>query len=299
LINKKIVNDEVGMRIQIVVLLAVLLSACSTSVQLPKIGAAKDGRPASSVDVSKIPNAKPGPVVRTRAGNAPKYTVLGKTYRVLPSSDGYRRRGEASWYGTKFHGRRTANGEVYNMFAMTAAHTTLPIPSYVRVTHVANGRSIIVRINDRGPFHGNRIIDLSYAAAKKLDIIATGFATVDVVDVTPTENNGFALPIDAGDGIESNEKLSQVIPSSISLQNSKEVYLQLGAFQQSQSAETLRFKVSEILPHAVNVIAGKDELHRVFVGPFNNPQQIASIQDLLRQIGLSGGHMVHDGIRND
>jgi rare lipoprotein A len=287
------------MRFHIIVLLTLVLSACSTSVKSPKIDSSQDGRPARSVDVNKIPNAKPAPVVRTRAGNAPQYTVLGKTYRVLPSSDGYSRRGEASWYGTKFHGRRTANGEVYNMFAMTAAHPTLPIPSYVRVTHVANGRSIIVRINDRGPFHGNRIIDLSYAAAKKLGIIATGFATVDVVDVTPTENNNFASSSETYDVVELNQAPSLIISNSDSLQDSKEIYLQLGAFQQYQGAESLRNKVSAVLPHAVNVIAGRDKLHRVFVGPLSNPQQVASTQNLLRQKGLSQGHVVHDGITNE
>jgi rare lipoprotein A len=287
------------MRLQIIVLLAALLSACSTSLPIPKIVSLKDGRPASSVDVTKIPNAKPAAVVRTRAGNAPQYTILGKTYRVLTSSDGYRSRGEASWYGTKFHGRRTANGEVYDMFAMTAAHTTLPIPSYVRVTHVANGRSIIVRINDRGPFHGNRIIDLSYAAAKKLGMIETGFAIVDVVDVTPTENTSVASPAFINNGIERNIQPVLPMTNSLQLQNQMDVYLQLGAFQQYQSAETLRNKVSTVLSHAVNVIAGKDNLHRVFVGPFNNPQQVASIQDLLREIGVSEGHIVPEGIANN
>jgi rare lipoprotein A len=287
------------MRLQIIVLLAALLSACSTSLPIPKMVSLKDGRPASSVDVTKIPNAKPAAVVRTRAGNAPQYTILGKTYRVLTSSDGYRSRGEASWYGTKFHGRRTANGEVYDMFAMTAAHTTLPIPSYVRVTHVANGRSIIVRINDRGPFHGNRIIDLSYAAAKKLGMIETGFAIVDVVDVTPTENTSVASPAFINNGIERNIQPVLPMTNSLQLQNQMDVYLQLGAFQQYQSAETLRNKVSTVLSHAVNVIAGKDNLHRVFVGPFNNPQQVASIQDLLREIGVSEGHIVPEGIANN
>ena len=287
------------MRFQIVVLLAVLISACSTPYQTPQIGTPKDGRPTNTVDVSKIPNAKPAPVVRTRAGNAPEYTVLGKTYRTLPTSDGYQRRGEASWYGTKFHGRRTANGEVYNMFGMTAAHKTLPIPSYVRVTHVANGRSIVVRINDRGPFHGNRIIDLSYAAAKKLDVIATGVAIVDVVDVTPAERNVAASAIAAGNINKLKLEPTQAMPSDVAPQNQKDVYLQLGAFKQYQSAENLRDKVAMVLSKPINVVAGRDKLHRVFVGPFNSPQQVASSQNLLKQRGLSEGHIVPEGIRNN
>ncbi len=288
------------MHFQIIVLLAVVLSACSTSRQITQVSAVKDGRPARSVDVTKIPNAKPSAVVRTRAGNAPKYTILGKTYRVLTTSEGYRKRGVASWYGTKFHGRRTANGEVYNMFAMTAAHTTLPIPSYVRVTHVANGRSIIVRINDRGPFHDNRIIDLSYAAAKKLGVIETGVAIVDVIDVTPIEKNILAVEsIGTANVFKLNAGSAEAIPSALSAPNQKDVYIQLGAFQQYQSAKALSNKVAAILSHTVNVVAGKDKLHRVFVGPVNSPQQLASIQNLLKQQGLSEGHVIRDGTGNN
>ncbi len=289
------------MRFQWIVFLVVLLSACSTPTSIPVLKPSQDGRPARTVDVSAIPDAKPAPVVRTRAGNAPKYTVLGKTYRVLPSSHGYKERGEASWYGTKFHGRRTANGEVYNMFAMTAAHKTLPIPSYVRVTHVGNGRSIVVRINDRGPFHGNRIIDLSYAAAKKLGVIATGVARVDVVDVTPTGKSVAATPAPAPAPTSNTRDTvpAPVAPSLSSANAQGDVYLQLGAFQQSQSAESLRDKIAGVLSQAVNVITGRDKLHRVFVGPFNNRQQVVGVQGLLRQRGLSQGHIVQNDIRNN
>ncbi len=292
----------VDMRFYVITLLVVLLSACSAPNRIPVLKPSQDGRPAQTVDVSTIPDARPAPVVRTRAGNAPKYTVLGKTYRVLPSSHGYKERGEASWYGTKFHGRRTANGEVYNMFAMTAAHKTLPIPSYVRVTHVGNGRSIVVRINDRGPFHGNRIIDLSYAAAKKLGVIATGVAQVDVVDVTPTNGgrNTASVPVPAS--VTDNRNIPSVpaVTSSVaSASSSGDVYLQLGAFQQPKSAETLRDKIAGVVSHAVNVIIGRDKLHRVFVGPFNSRQQVVGIQSLLRQRGLSQGHIVQNDIRNN
>jgi len=164
------------------VLVLCILYGCSTNAP---VVVQRDGGPTQDVDVSHVPDATPAPVVRTIAGNKSPYTVLGKTYRLLPDSKGYQQRGEASWYGTKFHGRRTANGEVYDMFAMTAAHKTLPIPSYVRVTNVNNGLSVVVRINDRGPFHGDRIIDLSYAAAKKLGFAGQGFTVVDLQDVTP------------------------------------------------------------------------------------------------------------------
>lgn len=285
------------MRFQVVVLLAVLLSACAAPINVPQIGSSSDGRPANSVDVSKIPNAQPAPVVRTRAGNAPQYTVLGKTYRVLPDSYGYQKRGEASWYGTKFHGRRTANGEVYNMFGMTAAHKTLPIPSYVRVTHVGNGRSIIVRINDRGPFHGNRIIDLSYAAAKKLGVIATGVALVDVVDVTPSARGSSVTS--RSNETKSLREPAQLVPDIVSPRAKNEIYLQLGAFQQQQSAEALRSKASTVATQSVDVVTGSDNLHRVFVGPISSPQEVLRVQYLLRQKGLSEGHIAQSSTRNN
>ncbi|QTF91452.1 septal ring lytic transglycosylase RlpA family protein, partial [Halomonas sp. BM-2019] len=127
-----------------------------------------DAYPLDPPDVSQIPDAVPRSEPPSRGGNRPTYEVWGKTYRVLPDARGYARQGTASWYGEKFHGYATSNGEIYDMYKMTAAHRSLPLPSYVRVTSQENGRSVIVRVNDRGPFHNNREIDLSYAAAARL-----------------------------------------------------------------------------------------------------------------------------------
>ena len=123
----------------------------------------------------------------TRAGNAPSYTINGVKYRTRTSAEGYSKVGIASWYGKPFHGRKTANGETYDMYKMTAAHPTLPIPSYVKVTNQNNGKSVIVRINDRGPFVDNRIIDLSLAAAHRLDMVDKGLARVRVTAITAGE----------------------------------------------------------------------------------------------------------------
>lgn len=259
-------------------LVSLLLASCSSFVREPQ-----DGPPARAVDVSRIPNAQPAPVVRTRAGNAGRYTVLGKTYQTLSESRGYRERGVASWYGTKFHGRRTANGEVYDMFAMTAAHKTLPIPSYVRVTHVGNGRSIIVRINDRGPFHDNRIIDLSYVAARKLGVDATGTALVDVVDVTPGSSNQVSSAV-----------ASPSVSSTESLAANTSWYIQLGAFSQQQKAINLKARVSQILMESVSVVAGGDNLHRVIVGPIADQQKIPALQRSLKQSGLDSGYVTRE-----
>jgi len=163
-----------------VVLTAVLLNGCST---LSK----HDGPPSFYVDAKKVPNAVPKIEPLSRIGNKPYYTVFGHRYGVLKSSYHYNEVGVASWYGTMFHARRTSNGERYNMLAMTAAHKTLPLPTYVEVTNLKNHQKIIVKINDRGPFEGNRLIDLSYVAAKKLGMLGHGTTLVRVKSIDPRD----------------------------------------------------------------------------------------------------------------
>ncbi len=145
----------------------------------------RDGAPWWDVDVSRIPDAVPMP--HYGAVKANPYTVLGKTYYPLSDSRRYQAVGTASWYGTKFHGQATANGEAYDLYGMTAAHKTLPLPSYVRVTNLDNGKSVILRVNDRGPFYSDRVIDLSFAAAKKLGYAEVGTARVKVEGIDPYE----------------------------------------------------------------------------------------------------------------
>ncbi len=137
------------------------------------------------IDFSTIPDATPRREPRGKYGNKSPYIVNGKTYTLLSDARGYQARGIASWYGEKFQGHRTSSFEPYDMYAMTAAHATLPIPSYVRVTHLGNHRSVVVRINDRGPFHDGRIIDLSWAAAHKLGYAMQGTAPVMVEAIVP------------------------------------------------------------------------------------------------------------------
>lgn len=157
--------------------LTTLLSSCSH--------VRRDGPPNFYVDESKIPNAVPKPEPLAKYGNMKQYYVAGKCYRVMKSSKHYSATGVASWYGTLFHSRKTSSGERYNMLAMTAAHKTLPLPTYVRVTNLKNHREIIVKVNDRGPFKSNRIIDLSYVAAKKLGMMGRGTAYVRVTAIDP------------------------------------------------------------------------------------------------------------------
>ena len=169
-------------------LLAALLVACATKRPIPPSGPSPDGYPdAGHVPQSAhaMPDAVPVAQPRSRYGNPKTYEVMGERYFVLNSAEGYKESGRASWYGTKFHGKRTSSGEPYDMYQMTAAHKTLPLPTYVRVTRKSNGRSVFVKVNDRGPFHTGRIIDLSYAAASRLDLLKEGSAEVEVEALDP------------------------------------------------------------------------------------------------------------------
>ena len=161
-------------------LLTLLLAGCSTMAPEPS-----DGPGRTIEDPMAIPDAIPEHAPRSRYGNPEQYEVFGRTYRVMDSAEGHRERGIASWYGSKFHGRRTSSGEPYDMYAMTAAHKHLPLPVWVEVRHLENNQRIVVKVNDRGPFADNRIIDLSYAAAAKLGMLETGTAPVEIRTLTP------------------------------------------------------------------------------------------------------------------
>ena len=163
-------------------ILVLSLAACSSGRYSMREDAYPDGAPA---DLMAVPDAVPKVEPRSRGGNARQYEVRGKTYFVMNSADGYKEKGGASFYGQKFHGHLTSNGETYDMYAMSAAHKTLPLPTYVRVTRLDNGKSVVLRVNDRGPFHPGRIIDLSYTAAVKLDMLGSGVAQVEVVALDP------------------------------------------------------------------------------------------------------------------
>jgi rare lipoprotein A len=167
--------------------LVFLLAACSSTP--PRSGGYyKDDGPDANppANLAAIPDAVPRSEPLHKYANRP-YEVFGKKYVPLASVQPFSQRGTASWYGKRFHGQKTSSGETYDMYKMTAAHPTLPIPSYARVTHVANGKSVVVRINDRGPFHGGRIIDLSYVAAYKLGYVGAGSAQVQVEALVPGE----------------------------------------------------------------------------------------------------------------
>jgi len=256
-----------------IVLIAVFNNACMNS-------AIEDSAPTHvPLNVMAVADAVPKYEKRTRAGNPVEYKVLGKHYTVLAQSEGYKKTGVASWYGEKFHGRKTSNGEIYNMYAMTAAHKTLPIPSYVRVTNLKNKRKVVVRINDRGPFHDNRIIDLSYTAAVKLGIQQTGTGLVEVE----------ALGFDSAEAIEKKiSLLAEEVQQTV-------FFLQIGAFNHSKNAADLQGKlttaaiVSTRVQHVKNAGNG---LYKVQVGPLYSEQQAKQESDKLAQIGFTSPLLV-------
>ena len=230
-------------------------------------------------DILAIPDAVPRPEPRSAAGNPPFYEVFGQRYFVLESAVGFRERGVASWYGPGFHAERTSNGEPYDMYQMTAAHRTLPLPSYVRVTHLGNGRSVIVRVNDRGPFKDDRVIDLSYTAAAKLGMLESGTALVEVEALTPGASGAGAAVGAAG------------TPSATPL------YVQAGAFGVADNAERLaaRLRSEGVEPVFVRADAVSGQpLYRVRVGPIADVTTYDRVVARLRALGVAEPRLALD-----
>ena len=266
-----------------VCVLASLMVACASK---PSFNEQRDSAPKNPRDVSAVKDAVPAPVRRTIAGNKSPYTVLGKTYTLLPESRGYKEQGLASWYGQKFHGRNTSNGEVYDMYAMTAAHKTLPIPSYVKVTNLDNGRSIVVRVNDRGPFHADRIIDLSYAGAVKLDFLNRGTARVEVEDVTPSVVTNLSY-LRASPLPELNNP-----KAAADATDQTSAYLQLGAFSSRSGANYLSDQLAGVVDLPI-IIVSTNGLYRVMAGPLNTQTIEANTQRVLVDSGFDAGYVVN------
>lgn len=249
-----------------------------------------------------IPNAAPRIEPHAPANMRP-YTVLGKSYTPLSENQPFRQTGTASWYGKKFHGRKTANGEIYDMYAMTAAHPTLPLPSYARVTRPKTGQSIIVRINDRGPFHSNRIIDLSYVAAAKLGLIGPGSGTVIVEAITHDDIRTGTYLADTNQPDELEAFIKEAEPRRLTTVDSRQtppppntlspiagdviphIYLQFGAFKNAESATRLAEHInSEIgsLDTRDAHIEPANDLFRVQMGPYPSREDALSAAQLIQ-----------------
>jgi rare lipoprotein A len=235
--------------------------------------------PGEHRDVSQVPNAVPRVEARSRGGNPSTYVVLGKRYYTLQDSKNFVERGIASWYGRKFHGRKTSNGEVYDMYTMSAAHKKLPIPTYVKVTNLENGRSVIVRVNDRGPFHENRVIDLSYAAASRIGMLGKGTALVEVRAIDPS------APKPATATRVAHKPPSGTKPGSASPQ----IFLQAGAFSSSENAERLRNRLQQGLARSVRVTpvsTASGAVHRVQVGPLASVEAADTVTAQMHEVGI-------------
>lgn len=247
-----------------VLLLALALAACSSTPTQRSGGYYQDDGPPAKppADLGNTPDAVPRVEQFHRFANRP-YTALGRRYTPMTEDRPYRARGLASWYGRQFHGSRTSSGEIYDMFAASAAHTTMPIPSYARVTNTRSGASVIVRVNDRGPFKSDRVIDLSYAAAVRLGIVSAGIGEVDVVRLTFDDIRALR-----------GEALPPAAPAAAAQGDPGRWSVQLGAFQTHANADALRARAAVLLQQASGVdtaarvprVESDGSIFRVLVG---------------------------------
>jgi rare lipoprotein A len=262
-------NTQTALRL--LPLLAVAIAGCvSAPPQRPQ---APTPQAPSPTEIEKIPDPVPRAEPRSARGNPPFYEVMGKRYFVMADSAGYVERGIASWYGPGFHAASTSNGERYDMYAMTAAHKTLPLPCYVQVTNLKNGKSVVVRVNDRGPFKEGRIIDLSYTAAAKLDMLKDGTTFVEVRALTP-ETNERPAPATASD-----------------------LFVQAGAFSSEANAASLleRLRAQGVQ----NGFVRRDDvngraLYRVRIGPLPNVDEFDRLVAQLKSLGLADARLAAD-----
>jgi rare lipoprotein A len=260
------------------VFIAATLSACGTVPEMTRREPV-DSAPRHAVDVSAIPDAVPRVEPFSKYGNPASYQVGYQRYYVLRDNAGYAERGIASWYGTKFHGKRTSSGEPYDMLAMTAAHKTLPLPTYAQVTNLRNGRTVVVKINDRGPFKDNRLIDLSYAAAIKLGIAADGTGLVEVRAIDPLN-------------YRARQKSAATAP-----QGGANLFLQVGAFSNAENAERLRSRLGSSGRGDVRVVrteVDRRTLYRVRIGPIANVDEADRMSRELAMLGHDESRIVID-----
>ena len=286
----------------ILTLLTFLLAGCG-SVNAPssggsQAGSSQNGRysisqdraPSGVLDPARIRAVVPEPLNRTMAGNRSPYTVNGRSYRVMATEEGFQQTGLASWYGEKFHGHLTSNGEIFDMYQVSAAHTSLPIPSFARVTNLENQRSIIVRVNDRGPFHNDRILDLSFAAAYQLGFANQGTALVHVESIVPGQQN---VLLASGAEQSAGSSASGAADSLLAR------YLQAGAFSDLRAAQRLSERLQAITSRPVFIRSvqaenGRQQLHRVRVGPISDPGEIQRITDMMVAADLGEPFMIQE-----
>lgn len=277
-------------------IMILLLSGCSTTApeSSSRYQIHQDRAPDGDFDVGNLVDAVPRYEEPRTAGNMRQYTVWGKRYSVMSSNEGYVERGIASWYGEKFHGHKTSNGETFDMYAMSAAHKSLRIPGYARVTNLDNGRSVIVRVNDRGPFHDDRLIDLSYAAAKKLGYQGKGTAPVEVAAITVRPDGSMTL---AGEAFSGTSEGAATAASAGNTEEDRALFVQLGSFGSRSPAEQLSARVRSVSDQPVRIRAvdtGGGRFHRVQVGPFDSEGDAKDAQNALQARGFGQSILLTD-----
>jgi rare lipoprotein A len=253
-----------------------VLSGCSIATRRPPPNAPPELVPPPPANVDTTGDAVPRHEPRSAHGNPPFYKVLGKRYVVLATEDGYLERGVASWYGPTFHGEKTSNGEKYDMYGMTAAHKTLPLPCYARVTNLKNGKSIVVRINDRGPFVANRLIDLSYTAALKLDMLKEGTTLVEVKALTIQEPDDLTRSAEAP-------------PPAL--------YVQVGAFADQANAQRVLDRLHTGGLSGAFILSppnGQPPLYRVRLGPVSSVPEFDQLAARLKGLGYPDARLATD-----
>jgi rare lipoprotein A len=278
-----------------VVAVSLLLHACGGGViprvSLPNPSPNPDqdrGPRPGTVDVSSIPDAVPRDEPRSKYGNPASYVVNGRTYHVMNSSKGFTERGIASWYGEKFHGRRTSSGETYDMYGMTAAHKSLPLPTYAEVTNLQTGKRIVVKVNDRGPFHDNRVIDLSYTAASKLGILGKGTGLVEVraIDTSYVASNAPARTMPAAPL----EAPVEAVAIPVVRAGSAGFYIQVGAFSQLANAQKMYDKLGALANTLTNISEAQvngSRIYRVRIGPI---EDVTLADRIVNELGSLGIH---------
>jgi len=289
---------------------AALLAACGQKTVRPKAPPTLDHKPAPAAkpakpgsrysqehdtapasppkDLDAVPQPRPRAEPRSRYGNKSPYTVLGRTYTVRERCTGYRERGIASWYGTKFHGHLTSNREEYDMYLYSAAHKTLPLPCYAKVTNLENGRSVVVRINDRGPFFESRIIDLSYIAAMKLGVNVKGTARVEVETLDPGDGDAREAAAPARAPSRSDPPGREPGPPGAP---EPTLFVQAGAFSDADNARRLAVRLERARIGPVRVVRSERDgraLHRVQVGPLASVEAADRTTAELDRLGVTG-----------
>lgn len=301
----------------VLALIALVLTACSapaprssaphgsghapSRLNTPAPAHEQDGYPDAEevpADLAAVPEPVPREEPRSKYGNPETYTVLGETYRVRPSAENFVERGVASWYGTKFHGRRTSSGEAYDMYKYTAAHKTLPLPSYVQVTNLSNGQSTVVRVNDRGPFKAGRIIDLSYVAAHKLGLHNSGTAPVEIRVLKPGERQADVAAASSSTATPSPVRTTPSAPNtgngtSPVLAKAPTFFVQAGAFGDAGRAQQRAELVRPMTSENVAVQTGQNgRIHRVRIGPLATRALAEALLETLDTRGVDAAIVV-------